>query len=157
MDDKKARLEHANTLIQLIASHGRRFFWYGENEKDLGRIAQLELRQGCVYYMDAYSGRSIYTMNKDWVGFTHGSTLRSLVEVMRDYVMRGTLIPRWKIAPERHGWNAWGYDIESAKSLREAAFALPIIETIDHVAPSIIATEEVFLDTVVHNQRKDRL
>ena len=54
------------------------------------------------------------------------------MEDMRDYMLTGTQIPRWKIVIKQLGQsglerNIWGYDVESAKAVREAAYALPII------------------------------
>jgi hypothetical protein len=146
--DKAQRLEHANQLIKIIASHGRRFFWHGgvnrwnpetktSTWEPADRYARLELRRGRVYLIDDYTQKAVYThpatFGNKWRGFSHGGTLRSLVEDMRDYVMHGTRIPRWRIVIERLGRNGlennvWGYDIESAKAVRAAAYALPIIQ-----------------------------
>lgn len=145
MNAKQARLQHANDLIRVIASHGRRFFWHaGVNVLDPAtkavtwvpaeRYASLELRSGRVYFIDDYTQKSIYTHKTSipsrWRGFSHGGTLRALVEVMRDYIIHGiTLHPEY-IAPERinPGSNIWGYSQEEAISVREAAFKLPIIK-----------------------------
>lgn len=147
-NEKQDRLGHANALIRIIASHGRRFFWYGGvNRWDQAtksstfeaadRMARLELRNGRVYFVDDYTQKAVYThmtanFENGWRGFSHGGTLRSLVEDMRDYVMKGTLIPRWKIVIERSGArsleeNIWGYDVAAARAVRDAAYALPII------------------------------
>lgn len=145
---KQARLEHANQLIRIIASHGRRFFYYGGSNVwnpetktstfvPADRYASLELRNGRVYFIDSYSEKAVYThptpFGNDWRGFTNGGTLRSLVEDMRDYVLKGTPIPRWKIVIQQRGHqdlegNIWGYDVEGARAVRAAAYALPIVE-----------------------------
>src|SRR5574337_318330 len=129
---KAERLQHANDLIKLIAAEGRRFFYCQTTD----RTAHLLLRHGHVYFVDDYSGKEIYCSSpgfgNKWRGFSHGGTLRDLVEDMRDYVLRGTPIPRWKIVIRQLGQpgledNVWGYDVDSARRLRHAAYQLPII------------------------------
>ena len=146
MSTKSERLEHANQLIRVIADHGRRFFFYaGSNVYNphtkttafvpANRYAYLEIRWGRVYFIDDYSERAVYThhptFGNRWRGFSRGGTLRDLVEDMRDYVMNGKQIARWKIAPERirvTDGNIWGYSTEEAEKVRALAYALPIIE-----------------------------
>lgn len=146
-ETKAARLDHANALIKIIASHGRRFFWHGgvnrwnpstntSTFEPADRYARLELRRGRVYFIDDYSEKAIYThkttFENKWRGFSHGGTLRALVEDMRDYILHGTPIPRWKIVIQQLGakgleGNIWGYDVDGAQAVRDAAYALPII------------------------------
>lgn len=132
MSTKQERVEHANQLIRIIGSHGRRFFYRPAAD----RYARIELRNGRVYFIDDYSGRAIYThrtgFTSRWRGFTHGGTLRALVEDMRDYITDGTPVPAWKIVIKQRGasgleGNVWGYDAESAQAVRDAAYQLPII------------------------------
>lgn len=132
MTTKQERVEHANQLIQIIGSHGRRFFYHAP----ANRFARLELRNGRVYFVDEYSERAIYTHRTGfysrWRGFTHGGTLRSLVEDMRDYITDGTPVPAWKIVIRQLGYtslerNVWGYDAASAQAVRDAAYQLPIV------------------------------
>lgn len=124
----RERLEHANKLIEVIAAHGRRFFWSESRQ----RTARLDLTLGCVFFTDAYTGKLICTATEGrWDGFSNGGTLKALVEDMRDYIVDGERIARWKIVMPRHDDtledNIWGYSGEAAKAVREAAFALPII------------------------------
>lgn len=141
---KEQRLAHANELIKIIARHGRRFFFskrfhsdrFGEVvETPAGRVAMLVLRNGRVYHFDEYTGKTIYThwtpFGNDWRGFSHGGTLRSLVEKMRDYVMTGEQISLDFIAPTmRDGKsNLWGYGREAAYNVRTEAAKLPIIKS----------------------------
>lgn len=125
---KQQRVEHANQLIQVIAAHGRKFFY----SKTAGRVARIEIdARGRVWFVDDYSERRIYTHTPHrWRGFTHGGTLRSLVEDMRDYIIRGERIRRWKIAPaySHSDGDIWGYGSEAAAAVRAAAYALPIME-----------------------------
>lgn len=128
---KTDRLAHANALIKVISDHGRRFFW----DKDSQRIARLEVdARGRVWWIDDYREARVYThratFGNDWRGFSHGGTLRALVEDMRDYISKGQCIARWKIAPERlcSDGDIWGYGPHAAGAVRVAAFALPIME-----------------------------
>jgi hypothetical protein len=145
--EKLRRAEHANELIKIIAAHGRRFFHYsGSNVFDpetkvatfvlADRVAYIELRRGRVYFVDAYSQQAVFTHKTNfggrWRGFSGGGTLRSLVEDMRDYIIDGTPIPRWKIVIQQLGHNdlvgnIWGYDVAAAQAVRAAAYTLPII------------------------------
>lgn len=132
---KQDRLTHANQLIKIIGTYGRRFFWNSENKK----FARMDLRGGHVYFIDDYTGIAIYThktgFSNKWRGFSHGGTLRSLVEDMRDYIANGTQIPRWKIVIQQFGRdnledNIWGYPKDDAEAVRREAYALPIISQI---------------------------
>ena len=132
MATKQERLEHANQLIRIIGSHGRRFFYYHVAD----RYARMELRNGRVYFIDDYSDRAIYihktAIQSRWRGFSHGGTLRSLVEDMRDYIVHGTRVPAWKIVIQQRSatgldGNIWGYDVASAQAVRDAAYQLPIV------------------------------
>lgn len=127
---KAERLQHANALIQVISRHGRRFFW----DEKAQRVASLEVdARGRVWFVDDYSGKRIYTHDAGytnrWRGFSHGGTLRALVEAMRDYITKGATLHPEYIAPERMnpGSNIWGYSAEAALAVREAAHKLPII------------------------------
>lgn len=102
------RLEQANELIRLIASHGRRFFHHE------GRIAELRLdARGRVWLVDEYSGQS----------------MRRLIERLRDYIKRGTPLPLGIICPVRSfsgPENIWGYESDEAEKLIAACRSLPI-------------------------------
>lgn len=142
---KQQRLDHANELIRIIGSHGRRFFYNAKHD----RFARLELRNGRVWWIDDYTETPVYThqsVSSRWRGFSHGGTLRSLAESMRDYVAKGTFIPRWKIVIQQLGHNdlkgnIWGYPVEAALAVRAAAYALPIIEPI-HPSEHNLANEQ---------------
>lgn len=142
---KEERLAHANALIKIIASHGRRFYWRATTARSDelrekngfagGNVSRLELRRGRVFYIDSYTGKAVYThkttWSNTWKGFSNGGTLRSLVEDMRDYVLNGTPISSWKIGLPREADsldnNTWGYAGADLKLVRDAALALPII------------------------------
>ncbi|HHH9443048.1 TPA: hypothetical protein ACP32N_005036 [Pseudomonas aeruginosa] len=127
---KEARLEHANQLIQLIARHGRRFFYDQQSDT----TARLELdHRGRVWFHDHYSKARVYThpatFGNRWRGFTHGGTLRNLVEEMRDYVATGRQLPVSILGPQRLSdrSNIWGYEESAMDKVRTEGSKLPII------------------------------
>lgn len=130
---KLERLQHANALIKVISDHGRRFFF---NPRD-NRVAFLDLgSRGGVYFNDDYRGARIYTnkttFGNEWRGFSHGGTLKNLIEQMRDYILTGQQIPLGWIAPKRimdGGGDMWGYGDDARQLVCDAASKLPIIAT----------------------------
>lgn len=130
--ERRERAEHANQLIRVIADHGRRFFWSELHQ----RYASIEVDAGGrVWFIDDYSGKRIYThwtpFGNKWRGFTHGGTLRSLVEKMRDYILAGEQVHLDRIAPTMIDGktNLWGYERLAAYEARIKAMDLPIITT----------------------------
>jgi hypothetical protein len=125
---RQVRCVYANQLIQVIARHGRRFLYSPAHD----RVARLVYDKS-VYLMDAKSGvRVVLRNNGEWAGFSHGGTLRDLVTMMRDYVMKGTRIGFHFIGLERTfgKGNIWGYTDDQMLACRNAAQNLPII--VDH-------------------------
>ena len=127
---RRERAEHVNELIGLIASHGRKFFWSEENQRN----AHIEVDGlGRVWLYDDCTGARIYThyvpFRSDWKGFSHGGTLRRLVELMRDYIVKGERIPMHFIAPMAINYDAWGYGRVAAFELHVAAARNPAITT----------------------------
>ena len=59
-------------------------------------------------------------------GFSHGGTLRSLIEAMRDYIRFGTPIHPEIIAPAMSYGDMWGYGAEAAAAVRAEAHQLPL-------------------------------
>ena len=98
------------------------------------RVATLSLDgRGRVWLTDEYRGARIYThpttFGNDWRGFSHGGTLRSLVEALRDYISTAQLLDRWRIAPTRSmdgGHDMWGYGPQGCQAVRAKAFELPL-------------------------------
>ena len=127
--EKQQRLDHANELIQIIASHGRKFFF---NEKK-NQTASMIIVNGRVFFIDDFTGKAIYTHKTGfchyWRGFSHGGTLKNLVEMMRDYVTKGVQIPEYYLGCERSftNGNIWGYSPDEMQAVREKALMLPII------------------------------
>jgi len=118
------RLQHANDLIRVTSQHGRRFFW---NERDQ-RVASMEMDdRGKVWWVDDYRGSRVCTEKMGgyehrWQGFSHGGTLKQLVQQMRNYIKTGERIPAGYI-----GMDCWGYSPEACAELREAVKAMPIL------------------------------
>lgn len=128
---KAERVEHANQLIQVIARHGRRFFYDQKSDT----TARLELdHRGKVWFHDHYSKARVYThpatFGNGWRGFTHGGTLRQLVEDMRDYVLTGRKIWISSLGPQRISdrSNIWGYEELAMAKVRQEGSVLPIID-----------------------------
>lgn len=122
MQAKAIRLAKANQAIALISSTGRRFFYNATHD----RVAELRLDdRGRIWWVDDYTGKSIYThrtgFTSRWKGFSHGGTLRRLVEHFRDYVTDGAALPIGLIAPMRFSQdsNIWGYPQEAVATLKE--------------------------------------
>ena len=127
---RRERLEHANTLIKLIASRGRRFFY----NKDADRTAEMWIDlNGRIWFMDDYTGKPIYTLYRGrWRGFSHGGTLRDLVIRLHDYIAYGHLLSIEIICPTRYNpedGNIWGYPKEEAELLRQECEGLPLFCT----------------------------
>ncbi len=125
---RKARIErlaHANALIKAISDYGRRFFW---NEKGQ-RVARLEMdSRGRLWWIDDYKGSRVSVekiggYEHAWRGFSHGGTLRSLAQKMRDYIKTGERIHLAYIAQD-----CWGYSAEATLATKDDAKLLPIIQ-----------------------------
>lgn len=135
MTTKAERLEHANQLIQVIAAYGRRFF-YSEITKTTSKL--MIDQRGRVWFLDDYTLEWIFTHETTWTnkwrGFSHGGTLRGLVELMREYIIKGTPIHPYYLGMERrniYDGNIWGYSDDAIKAVREDAAALPIIKRVE--------------------------
>ena len=125
---KQQRTEQVNQVIRIIGNHGRHFFL---NQK-ANRYACMEVDQrGKIWFIDDFSSRRIFTHKTDWGGrwrgFSHGGTLRSLVEEFRDYIRTGEPLHPGYLGPERFDdSNIWGYDIEGMRAVRKQAGTLPV-------------------------------
>ncbi|ORM64510.1 hypothetical protein PRCB_16385 [Pantoea rodasii] len=131
MATKNERLEHANQLIQVISAHGRRFF-YNDSTDMTSKL--LVDKRGRVWFLDDYTLKWVFTHKTTWTnkwrGFSHGGTLRGLVEMMRDYIIHGTQIHPYYLGMERrnvYDGNIWGYPDDAIKAVRDQASLLPII------------------------------
>lgn len=124
-EDKIQRLAHANDVILSIASNGRRFFYSPIHD----RVARLEITKcGRVWLHDEHSGKRVYIYRSGrWPGFTHGGTMRSLIEAIRDYVRSGRPVQRGHFGPWRDGFELWGYAPTAMQAVREAVFKSPAV------------------------------
>lgn len=131
--EKQKRAEQANAAIRVIADHGRRFFF----NKGKQAYAGFEVdTQGLVWFTDDYTRLKINIgpRNKSsrWLGFSHGGTLRDLVEQLYDFIATGQPISRFYLGPER-AWsdgNVWGYPTEDMEKVRDMAGALPVFHQV---------------------------
>jgi len=86
------RLKLSNRSLEIIASHGRRFFSTQSDRPTYGgpeRISRFEIgRAGRLWFIDKYTEKPIYVAYRrgDWRGFSDGGTLRSLVCAMADWI-----------------------------------------------------------------------
>ena len=124
MTEMDERLEKANRLIEVIASHGRKFFRYED------RVAYLEVdARGRVWFHDPYNQARIYTHYEGrWKKFTSGGTLKALIGDLQKYVKTGR-----KLSRGRFWWpdwyargDLWGYG-EAMEPIRECATALDMV------------------------------
>jgi hypothetical protein len=135
--EKQERIDHANELIKLIASHGRNFFLHVDRETKISRYARFEFNSGNrLWFIDDYTQSYVYPYDTQFSyafnkGFSHGGTLRNLCVMMREYIIKGEKIDIFYIAPNRGeldgNHDMWGYGPEACKALRAACENLPII------------------------------
>jgi hypothetical protein len=121
---KQKRLENANKFIAVIASCGRKFF------EHKGFISTLELSAtGRVFFIDYYTKKRIYTHRKycRWDGFSSGGTMKSLIESLRDFITKGSMMRSDYFQPLMlNGFkNPWGYG-DDILIVRDAAVKLGI-------------------------------
>lgn len=125
---KRQRCDQVNQAIRIIAAHGRRFFYC--QSQDAYASMEVDAR-GRVWIVDDYTRRRVYThqatFGNDWNGFSHGGTLRNLVELFRDYIRTGKPLHAGYLGHERgDGTNIWGYEPEAMAAVRAEAGALPV-------------------------------
>lgn len=130
MNDKRmaelSRTKHANMLMDEVASIGRKFF----NHK--GFISVLELSDsGRVFFHDSYTNKRIYTHQPKaarWKGFSNGGTLKTFIEMLRDYIKKDKKIPinYWDENWGEHYPNPWGYNPDDLEQLKFEAIRLGI-------------------------------
>ncbi len=135
---KRERAEHANALLMVVASHGRRFF---RDERD-GTITRFEVgARGEVWLHDKYTKRRIYTQYEQgrWRGFSEGGTLRDLCRALRDYIRHGKPIaPGW-FGPWPDyvcGGDLWGYG-EDMETIRREVAKLPCVRSREEQEPKV--------------------
>lgn len=125
---KAERLVHVNALIKTISDYGRRFFYSEKNNV----VAKLSIwRDGHIYFIDDYTLKAVYTAyHGRWSGFSHGGTLRSLIEALANYVRTGNRLSIDWIGPERMcitDGNIWGYAPDEIAKCRAEALNNPAV------------------------------
>lgn len=83
-----------------------------------------------MWFLDDYTRKRIYTHYKGrWRGFTHGGTIKQLIESLRDYITRGELLPAGIFGPWPDwycGGDLWGYD-SAMETVRTKAMLLEML------------------------------
>jgi len=105
--NKAQRIEQVNEFIKVIGDCGRRFF-YREPEDRYGHFflgSDSRLR-----WREEWKERVLYlSKNANWdASFSHGGTLRTIVELLAKYIRTGELIHPWYFRFDGY----WGYGEE---------------------------------------------
>jgi len=129
---KLNRVKIANQAIEVIASHGRKFFSLAAEGRQVAenRISRFELHDnGRLWFIDKYSQKPIYVMYRrgGWRHFSEGGTLRDLVCAFADWIVgRKETVQMGYFGPWPEwvcGGDLWGYGDEM-KIVREKLKAL---------------------------------
>lgn len=126
-EEKAIRVKHVNALIQTISKYGRRFFY---NEENNCVASMMISKTGHLWFQDDYTRKLVYVAYVGrWHGFSHGGTLKQLIQRLADYVRDGKQISANWIGPERFDdSNIWGYSQEQMALCRAEAILNPIIK-----------------------------
>jgi hypothetical protein len=124
---KRQRATEVNAVILAISTHGRRFFWNAVHQ----RVAFMDVGDwGHIYFTDDYSGKRVYVSSSGrWPGFTHGGTMRRLVELFAEYIRHGHKLPIDYIGLQRNSLvsgDIWGYGAEAVDAVRAAVRWSPV-------------------------------
>lgn len=138
---REDRLETANEIIRIVASHGRRFFSQDEDSIERMRSPRISKfvvhpETGHLWFLDKFAEEWIYVAHAGrWAGFSEGGTLRALVENLRDFINFGARIKKhfgpWP--PWVCGGDVWGYG-EAAETMR--AELEPVLKKADSCKPA---------------------
>lgn len=116
---KDQRLEEANALIRAMSDVGLRFFY----DKRHDRVARFELTiDGRLWFRDDHSDKRIYVAYRGrWRMFSHGGTMRQLVDGLAEYIRSGKRVSAGHFGPWPQ-WicegDLWGYGEEAMAALR---------------------------------------
>lgn len=129
------RLLVANKAIEIIASHGRKFFSLQADKPRAAenRISKFLFVNGRLWFEDKYTGRRIYVAWRRgrWRGFSEGGTLRALIESMADWIIgKRPEFPLSKLGPFPEwvcGGDLWGYG-EDMDIVRQEISRLAVAE-----------------------------
>lgn len=125
---RRQRIEAANEVIFQVASFGRRFF-YNETHDRVARFEQS--LDGKLWFRDDYTNKLCYTAYRyNWRNFSHGGTMRSLIDALAHYIRTGEPISRGYFGPWRKifcNGDLWGYGDDAMQSLRAAIAESPAL------------------------------
>lgn len=124
---EQLRVDNVNLFIKEVADCGRRFFFNEINS----RYASVYLDgRGIVWFTDDYTQERVYThYSGRWRGFSHGGTLKGLVEFFRNHIKKGSLL-RESYFDTSDMWcsgHSWGYPHQDYPKLKEAAIRLGLM------------------------------
>lgn len=118
---KAERIADANYLLLTISMFGRRFFYSHRHN----RVARFEMTiDGKLWFRDDYTDKRIYVAYRGrWRHFSHGGTMRRLIDDLANYIRTGERIRAGHFGP----WpeyicdgDLWGYGKETMETLRTA-------------------------------------
>lgn len=134
---KALRVIEANRVLEAVGSCGRRFFYSGPDagepaRRDIpsGRYAHFEMgARGQLWFRDDWSWKLIAVCQprSDWHGFSHGGTLRGLVQALRDYIRTGKPVNAFHFGPWSWTRDHWGYHDGAMDRLRCLVADLPAV------------------------------
>ena len=126
------RVAIVNQLVRTIGDNGRQFFY----NKQTGEYARMHIgMNGRLYWIDERSLIPIYlhSPGSRWRDFSHGGTLRYVIEKLKGYAMTGEPVPN-QFGPWKHhdgsDFDLWGYG-DDMVAVRETAVELGIVEASD--------------------------
>jgi hypothetical protein len=124
---KSSRIAEANEVILHVSTFGRRFFYSAR----FCRVAFFEMTAGGrVRFVDDFTGFRVNPFHDGrWKNFSHGGTLKCLVEALADYIEKGKAIRPGHFGPwtELFGRDLWGYGIEEMDKVRAAIEQSPCV------------------------------
>lgn len=124
---RSTRLVEANEVIRHVSSFGRRFFYSARFD----RVARFEITAGGrIRFVDDFTDKRVDPFREfRWNNFSHGGTLRRLVEALAGYIDSGERIYPGHFGP----WpllsygDLWGYGEDEMEKLRSALSGHPCI------------------------------
>lgn len=122
-DGWESRLETANAIIGVIASHGRRFFSQNADRRttcvENPFIARFQVdTRGELWFVDSYTRRLVLVRHSKWPGFSSGGTLRAIVEHLAEFIKaaKPVNIDYFSPSPQRVcNGDLWGYGTDMLK------------------------------------------
>lgn len=125
INERLARVDKVNDLVHIIADRGHRFF-YNEKKNAYARM-YMDVR-GRLWWQDDYTDKLIYLHYKYWKrGFSHGGTMRQVVNMLKRYVLTGVPLPPHIFGPWSEtlcNGDLWGYGKDNMEIIREEAAKL---------------------------------